>query len=122
MSAVAQKMIGNDFDRMRWNEIPQYTIQHTEMQSGEFLKSIQNETVDWSTFPLLQNVQDISYVPGKIAPETSIQMCWDDEYLYVRGTLHDENIWGTMTDKNSTLYFENDFEVFLNPDGSHHNY
>ncbi|KAG7396994.1 hypothetical protein PHYBOEH_001444 [Phytophthora boehmeriae] len=49
-------------------------------------------------------------------------MMYDDETLYVAAEIMEKQIWGTITEKNSTLYHENDFEVFFNPDGSRHRY
>lgn len=55
-------------------------------------------------------------------PLTRVKMMYDDERFYVAAELQESQIWGTITEKNSTMYHENDFEVFLNPDGSRHNY
>jgi hypothetical protein len=55
-------------------------------------------------------------------PRTRIKMMYDDDWLYVGAELMETKIWGTICEKNATLYHENDFEVFLDPDGSRHNY
>lgn len=55
-------------------------------------------------------------------PLTRFKMMYDDDTLYVAAELMEPKIWGTITKKNSTLYHENDFEVFFNPDGSRHHY
>ena len=39
-------------------------------------------------------------------------MMYDDDTLYVVAELVESKIWGTTTEKNSTLYHENNFEVF----------
>ncbi|KAL4146288.1 hypothetical protein PRNP1_012154 [Phytophthora ramorum] len=55
-------------------------------------------------------------------PFTRFKMMYDDDTLYVAAEMMEPNIWGTITEKNSTMYHENDFEVFFNPDGSRHHY
>jgi hypothetical protein len=50
------------------------------------------------------------------------KMMYDDDSLYAAAELVEPKIWGTITGKNSTMYHENDFEVFLDPDGSRHHY
>uniref|UniRef100_A0AAV1TUW9 Carbohydrate-binding domain-containing protein n=1 Tax=Peronospora matthiolae TaxID=2874970 RepID=A0AAV1TUW9_9STRA len=55
-------------------------------------------------------------------PLTRFKMMYDDEMLYIAAELLEPKVWGTITEKNSTLYHENDFEVFFNPDGSRHHY
>ena len=47
---------------------------------------------------------------------------YDDTWLYIGAELMEDKIWGTITTKNATMYHENDFEVFVDPDGSRHNY
>ncbi|ETV69375.1 hypothetical protein H257_14978 [Aphanomyces astaci] len=53
---------------------------------------------------------------------TRAKMMWDDNYLYVGADMEESRVWGTFTDKNTVMYHENDFEIFIDPDGSRHNY
>ncbi|AQT68109.1 esterase, PHB depolymerase family [Anaerohalosphaera lusitana] len=53
---------------------------------------------------------------------TQTKMIWDDECLYIGAKLHDPHIWGTITERNAVIFHDNDFEVFLDPDGDSHNY
>ena len=54
--------------------------------------------------------------------ETTAKMLWDDEYLYVAATLHEKDIKAKLTQRDTIIYHDNDFEVFLDPDGDGHNY
>lgn len=36
--------------------------------------------------------------------------------------MEEPHVWTTLSEKNSTLYWENDFEVFIDPDGDGENY
>ena len=53
---------------------------------------------------------------------TRAKMLWDDHYLYVATYLEDPHVWGTLTKKNSIIFNDNDFEIFIDPDGDNHNY
>jgi hypothetical protein len=54
--------------------------------------------------------------------ETRAKMLWDDECLYIGARLEEPHVWGTLTEKNSIIFNDNDFEVFIDPDGDNHNY
>ena len=49
-------------------------------------------------------------------------MLWDDEYLYIAAVLEEEHIWAYQNKKDQIIYLENDFEVFIDPDGDNENY
>ena len=53
---------------------------------------------------------------------TRAKMLWDDDYLYVGALLEDPHVWGSLTEKNSIIFNDNDFEIFIDPDGDNHNY
>ena len=54
--------------------------------------------------------------------QTRVKMLWDDQFLYVHAELEEPHVWGTLTKKNSTIYHDNDFEIFLDPTGGGVNY
>jgi hypothetical protein len=53
---------------------------------------------------------------------TRARMCWDEEYFYVGAEMEDPHVWATLTKKNSFIFNDPDFEVFLDPDGDNHDY
>ena len=53
---------------------------------------------------------------------TRTKMLWDDDYLYVGADLEETDVWGTLTTRDSVIYQENDFEIFIDPDGDTHEY
>ncbi len=53
---------------------------------------------------------------------TRAKMLWDDKYLYVFAQMQEPHVWGTLTQKNSIIFHDNDFEVFIDPDGDGENY
>ena len=36
--------------------------------------------------------------------------------------LEDPHVWGTLTEKNSFIFNDPDFEIFIDPDGDNHDY
>lgn len=79
---------------------------------------------EWEHVPWSEPFVDIEGTERKPVeyPLTRFKMMYDDDHLYIGAELVESKIWGTIRKKNSTMYHENDFEVFLNPDGSRHNY
>jgi len=61
---------------------------------------------------------------AKPAPRfrTRMKMLWDDEYLYIAAELLEPHVCATITKKNAVIFYDNDFEVFIDPDGDNHNY
>lgn len=54
--------------------------------------------------------------------ETTAKMLWDDEYLYVGAILQEDDIKARLTQRDTIIYYDNDFEVFIDPDWDGHNY
>jgi hypothetical protein len=61
---------------------------------------------------------------GRPAPRyrTRVKMLWDDECLYIGAELEEPHVWATLRDHDSVIFEDNDFEVFLDPDGDSHLY
>jgi Carbohydrate family 9 binding domain-like len=53
---------------------------------------------------------------------TRVKMLWDDRHLYIAARLDEPHVWGTLTRHDSVIFHDNDFEVFLDPDGDSHLY
>jgi hypothetical protein len=49
-------------------------------------------------------------------------MLWDDDYLYIAAEMEEPHVWGTLTDHDSVIFHDPDFEVFIDPDGDTHDY
>ena len=49
-------------------------------------------------------------------------MLWDGDHLYIGAWLEDHDVWATLTDRDSIIYHDNDFEVFIDPDGDGRDY
>ncbi len=78
---------------------------------------------DWKRAAESELFADISG-PGFPAPtkETRVKMLWDDEYLYIGATLEEDNIVGNLKQRDTIIWKQNDFEIFIDPDGDGINY
>src|SRR5207247_5901391 len=77
----------------------------------------------WRTAPWTEDFVDIE---GEAAPKprfrTRAKMLWDDNYFYVGVELEEPHVWATLTQRDSVIFHDNDFEVFIDPDGDTHDY
>ena len=53
---------------------------------------------------------------------TRAKMLWTTAGLYVAAELLEPHVWGTLTEKNAIIFHDNDFEIFIDPDGDTLNY
>ena len=44
-------------------------------------------------------------------------MLWDDSNLYIAAELEEPHVWAKLTQRDTVVFFDNDFEVFIDPDG-----
>ena len=65
-------------------------------------------------------------IEGDIKPlprhNTRVKMLWNDEYLYFGAVLEEPHVWATLTEDESVIFHDNDFEIFIDPDGDTHLY
>jgi hypothetical protein len=78
----------------------------------------------WQKAPWTDDFVDIL---GDMRPaprfRTRVKMLWDDQCFYIAAELEEPHVQASFTKHDSYIFHEdNDFEVFLNPDGSNHNY
>lgn len=53
---------------------------------------------------------------------TEIRMLWDDENLYILAEMPTHDLWATVTERDTTIFQDPDFEVFIDPTGEGNNY
>lgn len=77
----------------------------------------------WRDAPWTEDFVDIEG-DKKLRPRfrTRAKMLWDDHYFYIGAELEEPHVWATLTKRDSIIYHDNDFEVFIDPDGDNHNY
>lgn len=54
--------------------------------------------------------------------KTHAKMLWDDNYLYIAAELEEKHIWGYLKKRDTVIFYDNDFEVFIDPNGDNHLY
>jgi hypothetical protein len=59
---------------------------------------------------------------GRPRLATRVKMLWDDEYFYISADLDEPDVWATLTERDSVIFRDNDFEIFIDPDGDTHAY
>ncbi len=75
----------------------------------------------WAKAPWTADFIDIEGI-AKPALRTRAKMLWDDKCLYIGAQMEEPNLWATLTKRDSVIFQDNDFEVFLDPDGDNHRY
>ena len=61
-------------------------------------------------------------VKPKPAQNTRVKMLWDDDNLYILAELEETNIWAYLEKHDEVVYYDNDFEIFIDPDNDAKNY
>jgi hypothetical protein len=65
-------------------------------------------------------------IEGSLKPEpaykTRMKMLWDTNFLYIAAELEEPHVWANLTERESVVFYDNDFEVFIDPDGDTHHY
>jgi len=82
--------------------------------------------IDDSLWQLAQWTDDFMDIQGpdfkKPPYQTRVKMLWDDSFLYVAAYMQEPNIWAYLKEDEMIMYHDNDFEIFIDPDGDNHNY
>ena len=75
----------------------------------------------WSIAPWTEEFIDIE---GEMQPRypTRMKMLWDANYLYFFAALTEPHVWATLKQRDTVIFYNNDFEIFIDPDGDTHNY
>ena len=78
---------------------------------------------DWQKAQPTEQFADISGA-GFATPryKTTAKLMWDDDYLYIGAELEEPNVWADITEHDAVIYYNPDFEVFIDPDNDAQNY
>jgi hypothetical protein len=70
--------------------------------------------------------EDFVDIEGDAKPKprfrTRAKMLWNDEYLFIGAEMEEPHIWAYQTEHDSVIFHDNDFEVFIDPNGDNHLY
>ncbi len=113
-------LIHTDYHKMRGSRPCMYACQfldHELQIDGDI------EKPEWQAVPFSSEFVDIE---GDSRPRpyyrTRIKMRWSVEYWYFCAELEETQVWAELTKKNSVIFEDNDFEIFIDPDGDNINY
>jgi hypothetical protein len=72
----------------------------------------------WEAAPWSETFVDIRGSAHPTPPlDTRMKMTWDDTHLYVAAELTEPHLWGTLTQHDDVIFYDDDFEIFIDPDG-----
>jgi hypothetical protein len=77
----------------------------------------------WENAPWTTIFTDIE---GAIRPaprlQTRVKMMWDEGHWYVGAELAEPDLWATIRERDAVIFHDNDFELFVDPDGDARRY
>lgn len=77
----------------------------------------------WDNAPWTRTFVDIE---GSKRPlprySTRAKMLWDDNNLYIYAEMEEPHVWASIKGRDQVIWYNNDFEVFIDPDGDARNY
>lgn len=77
----------------------------------------------WGAVPWTDNFVDIEGLTKPAARfKTHAKMLWDDKNFYIAAELEEPDVWATLRQRDTVIFFDNDFETFIDPDGDTHTY
>ncbi len=71
---------------------------------------------DWTT--LFEDIEN------DIKPKykTKVKILWDDTNFYILAKLEEPHVWANLKQRDTIIFYNNDFEVFIDPDSDTFNY
>lgn len=77
----------------------------------------------WKNIAWTEYFKDIEG-PRKPSPiwNTRVKMSWDSKGLYIAAELLEPHVWAYLKKYDDIVYYDNDFEVFIDPDNDTHRY
>ena len=100
-------------------ETPRTYVAHNTIENikidGKMNESSWQKTAWSSNFINIEGDKKPTY-------ETKFKMLWDDANIYFFVKLKEPHVWATLKQKDTIIFYNNDFEIFFDPDGDTHNY
>jgi hypothetical protein len=77
----------------------------------------------WQMAPATETFVDIEgEKKAKPTYDTHARMLWDEHYLYVYAWMYEPHVNGSLRLRDTVVYYDNDFEVFIDPNSDGHEY
>ncbi|MBK7711123.1 MAG: carbohydrate-binding family 9-like protein [Bacteroidales bacterium] len=72
----------------------------------------------WADVPWTDYFVDIEGTSKPLPKwKTHAKLLWDDSNLYVAAELEEPHVWARLRQRDTVIFYDNDFEVFIDPDG-----
>lgn len=108
-------------DRTDWQERMQSLTPRTYLCRRAATPIVIDGKLDdaaWAEAPWTEDFVDIqSAAKEKPRLRTRAKLLWDDNFLYVAAELEEPHVWATLTNHDSVIFRDPDFEVFIDPKG-----
>ncbi|MBS7256629.1 carbohydrate-binding family 9-like protein [Flavobacterium branchiicola] len=77
--------------------------------------------VSWSKTEWTDLFEDIE---NGIKPKyaTKVKMLWDETNFYILAKMEEPHVWANLKQRDTIIFYNNDFEVFIDPDSDTFNY
>ena len=81
------------------------------------------DDVVWKSIPWTENFVDIEG-DSKPTPtwNTRAKMTWSNDGLFIAAELLEPHVWAYLNNHDDVVFYDNDFEVFIDPDNDTHAY
>ncbi|POM80647.1 Hypothetical protein PHPALM_1487 [Phytophthora palmivora] len=105
-----------------------YAAYHLPPQTDQYSPSISIDGVldekVWTEVPWSEPFQDIRSPTFWSQPwfTTKVKIRYDHQFLYIGAYMEETEVWANVSQRNDVIFHDNDFEVFVDADGSTHNY
>lgn len=91
-------------------------------KTSEIIQIDGNESeTSWSKVEWTDAFIDIEGVE-KPKYNTKVKMLWDDKNYYILAKMEEPHVWANLKQRDTIIFYNNDFEVFIDPDGDTFNY
>ena len=77
--------------------------------------------ISWKNISWTDNFIDIKGIK-KPTYNTKVKMLWDKNYFYILAKIEEPHVWADIKKHDAIIFHNNDFELFVDPDGDGHSY
>ena len=117
----AQGFWGNSFPESKIEYSPREYVCYRIMDKIKMDGKL--DDISWLRTHFTQSFVDIE---GSLKPkpfyDTKVKMLWDNDYFYFGAIMEEPHVWAKLKQRDTVLFKDNDFEIFLDPDGDTQNY
>lgn len=97
-------------------------VYHAVKTTSELIIDGQQAEEAWQKAAFTNLFVDIEGSSQKPPFNTKMKMLWDEYYLYVYAYMDEPHIWAKLKERDAVIFLDDDFEIFIDPDGDTHNY